>query len=93
MERTKFPAQSKVQRTIQPLPVITNPEIQKGIYSNVALIHHTENEFLIDFLMRFGYEAHLVSRIILSPEHIKALSKAITENIAKFEAKKSEKKK
>lgn len=93
MEKKVLPDDSNSKQGQRPLGILMNPEIQKGIYSNVAIIHHTENEFIIDFLMRMGYEGQLVSRVILSPEHMNALSKAIADNITKFNAKKAQKNK
>ena len=92
MENKVLPEDSK-SKGQKPLGILMNPEIQKGVYSNVAFIHHTENEFIIDFLMRIGYEGQLVSRVLLSPEHMNALSKAIADNIIKFNAKKAQKNK
>lgn len=69
----------------QPINILVNPDVQKGVYSNVALIHHTKNEFIMDFLLQFGGEAQLVSRLIVSPDHMKALQKAINRNIEKYE--------
>ncbi len=69
----------------QSIKLLVNPDVQKGIYSNVALIHHTKNEYIMDFLLQIGGEAQLVSRIILSPDHMKALRKAIDQNIEKYE--------
>jgi hypothetical protein len=68
------------------IPIITGPDVQKGRYSNVALIHHTENEFILDFLLQFAGEAQLVSRVILSPAHARALKKALEDNLKKYEA-------
>jgi len=93
MEKKQFPNDSEMKQPERPLGIIMNPETQKGVYSNVAIIHHTENEFIIDFLMRLGYEGQLVSRVILSPDHMTALLKAISDNIEKFNAKKNEKNK
>lgn len=71
----------------QEMKVAASPEISKGVYSNVAAIRHTPNEFVIDFILQFDASAQLVSRIILSPSHMQALKKAIEENIRLFEAK------
>ena len=67
--------------------VSASSEVSKGVYSNVALIRHTENEFLIDFLLQFDGSAQLVSRVILSPSHIKAFKKALDENLKIFDEK------
>lgn len=73
-------------QTPKMIPIITGPDVQKGRYSNVALIHHTENEFILDFLLQFAGEAQLVSRVILSPAHARALKKALEDNLKKYEA-------
>lgn len=63
-------------------------EIAEGIYSNLAIITHSHSEFIVDFVkMLPGIpKAKVKSRIILTPEHAKRLTKALTENIRKFEA-------
>lgn len=63
-------------------------EIAEGIYSNLAIITHSHAEFIIDFvkMMPGAPKAKVKSRIILTPEHAKRLTKALTENIRKFEA-------
>ena len=64
-----------------------HPDIFKGDYSNLALISHTQNEFIVDFLIRITGKTQLVSRVILSPRHSKSLLNALGENIKKFEEK------
>ncbi|MDR1941578.1 MAG: DUF3467 domain-containing protein [Endomicrobium sp.] len=61
----------------------------EGIYSNVALIRHSESEFIIDFMFfqPQGKKAKIRSRIILSPVHAKRILFAMKENITKYEAK------
>jgi len=63
-------------------------EIAEGIYSNLAIITHSQAEFVIDFvkLMPGVQKAKVKSRIILTPEHAKRLFKALADNIKKFEA-------
>ena len=92
MEKNKQIPKRKTIKEQKPAQVFINPEIQKGVYSNVAKIHHTDREFVIDFFSKFDPIGQLVSRVILSPEHIKALSKAIDINISKFEEKEKSKK-
>jgi hypothetical protein len=65
--------------------ITASPDAAKGVYSNIALIQHTRNEFIIDFLLRLTGEAQLVSRVILSPQHVAALLKALALNKKKFE--------
>jgi len=63
-------------------------EVAEGIYSNLAVITHSNSEFLIDFVkMMPGIpKAKVKSRIILTPQHAKRLYRALKENITKFEA-------
>ena len=72
------------KETKQLMNILINPEAQKGVYSNVALIHHTKNEFIMDFLLQFCGEAQIFSRIILSPAHMTSLQNAINQNIEKY---------
>lgn len=63
-------------------------EVADGIYSNLAIITHSHAEFIVDFvtMMPGAPKAKVKSRIILTPEHAKRLTKALSENIRKFEA-------
>ncbi|WP_353133581.1 DUF3467 domain-containing protein [Pseudopedobacter sp.] len=62
-------------------------EIAEGIYSNLAIITHSNSEFVVDFIrMMPGVpKAKVKSRIILTPEHAKRLLGALQDNINKFE--------
>jgi len=63
-------------------------EMAEGIYSNLAIITHSNAEFIIDFvkMMPGVPKAKVKSRIILTPQHAKRLMGALRENIGKFEA-------
>ncbi len=63
-------------------------EVAEGIYSNLAMIAHSNSEFVIDFirLMPGVPKAKVKSRIVITPEHAKRLLAALEDNIAKFEA-------
>jgi hypothetical protein len=62
-------------------------EMADGIYSNLAIITHSNQEFIIDFIrMMPGVpKAKVKSRIILTPQHAKRLHKALHDNIHKYE--------
>ena len=53
------------------LNIELSEEIAEGIYSNLAVITHSNSEFLIDFVkMMPGIpKAKVKSRIILTPQH------------------------
>jgi hypothetical protein len=63
-------------------------EVADGIYSNLAIISHSNSEFIVDFIriMPGVPRAKVKSRVLLTPHHAKRLSKALLENIQKFEA-------
>jgi hypothetical protein len=59
----------------------------QGIYANLVLINHTENEFLLDFafLQPTNARAKVGARIISSPRHTKRLLLALQKNIERCE--------
>jgi hypothetical protein len=70
------------------LNIELSEEIAEGIYSNLAIITHSNSEFVLDFIrvMPGVPKAKVKSRIVLTPEHAKRLMTAIQDNIEKFEA-------
>ncbi len=69
------------------LNIELDQEIAEGTYSNLAIINHSVSEFIVDFIniMPGVPKAKVKSRIILTPQHAKRLTKALVENIKKFE--------
>ncbi len=74
------------------MQITADNEVRRGNYSNLALISHRKEEFIVDFLFvdpqtqtPHTDQALLVSRIILNPGHMKRLYRAIGENIEKYE--------
>lgn len=65
-----------------------NNETASGTYSNLALINHSNTEFVVDFIQMLPGmpKAQVKSRIILTPHHAKRLAGALIDNINKFEA-------
>ncbi len=61
----------------------------RTIYSNIGRIGHSPYEFMLDFgqFQPEGKKAFMDVRIIVSPQHAKAILKALNENIAGFEEK------
>ncbi|MCF8227450.1 MAG: DUF3467 domain-containing protein [Bacteroidales bacterium] len=62
-------------------------EIAEGIYANLAMITHSNAEFIVDFIkMMPGIaKAKVKSRIVLTPQHAKRLLRALQDNIQKYE--------
>lgn len=69
------------------LQIQLRPEMAEGKYSNIAMIGHTPNDFLIDFIFAAPGmpQAPVVSRVIMSPENAKKLMLALSDNIKKYE--------
>lgn len=69
------------------LNIELSAEVAEGTYSNLAIISHSNTEFVVDFvrIMPGTPKANVKSRIILTPEHAKRLLFALQENISKFE--------
>jgi hypothetical protein len=70
------------------LNIELSEEIGEGIYSNLAIITHSNSEFIIDFvkIMPGVPKAKVKSRIVLTPQHAKRLVNALKDNISKYEA-------
>ena len=69
------------------LNIELNEEMAEGTYSNLAIITHSNAEFVVDFInvMPSAPKAKVKSRIILTPQHAKRLLKALADNVKKFE--------
>lgn len=62
-------------------------ETAQGIYSNLTVIAHSTQEFVLDFvrIMPGQPKAQVKSRIILTPENAKRLMSALHDNVARYE--------
>lgn len=62
-------------------------EMSEGVYANLAMIAHSNSEFVIDFirLMPGVPKAKVKSRVVITPEHAKRLLMALNDNINKYE--------
>lgn len=71
----------------QKMQINLAPDVAEGTYANLAIIAHSQSEFVIDFVrtMPGVKQANVKSRIILTPENAKRLLFALQDNIGKFE--------
>lgn len=62
-------------------------DMAEGVYSNLAMIAHSNSEFVIDFirLMPGVPKAKVKSRIIMTPEHAVRFLAALKENIERYQ--------
>ena len=70
------------------LSIELTEEVAEGIYSNLAIITHSNSEFVLDFIRVVPGvpKAKVKSRIILTPEHAVRLLGALQDNLQRFEA-------
>ena len=82
MEEKKQPQQQQLQ-------IELTPEVANGTYSNLAIINHSNQEFIIDFVAALPGipKARVNCRQILTPENAKRLLFALQDNVVKYEQK------
>lgn len=75
------------QKIENQLNIELSEEVAEGHYSNLAIITHSQSEFIVDFvkLMPGVPKAKVKARIILTPQHAKRLLRALQDNVQKFE--------
>ena len=63
------------------------PDVAGGTYSNLAVITHSNCEFVMDFVQMLPgmQKAQVASRVIMAPEHAKRLMLALQDNVGKYE--------
>ena len=70
------------------LKIEITEEVAEGSYANLAIITHSNAEFVIDFVnvMPSTPKSKVKSRIIFTPMHAKRFMKALEDNIGRYEA-------
>jgi hypothetical protein len=79
MSKTSDPQQT------QSIQINTIDEISRGRYSNLMIVSHSPDEFILDWLLNSPNGAHLVSRIIVSPSSLKQTIEALVTNLQQYE--------
>lgn len=71
----------------QQLNIEIGEEAAEGIYSNLAIISHSNAEFILDFIQVLPAlpKAKVKARIVMTPTHAKRLLAALNDNLNKFE--------
>lgn len=76
----------------QQIQIQIDPHQGTGVYSNLMMISHRQEEFILDFLFLQPQRspqgqavATLRSRVITSPEHAKRVLRALQENVRRYE--------
>ena len=73
----------------QSLQIEIDEAVARGVYTNLALLTHSETELIIDFLFLQPQtpKTKVLTRIVTSPVHAKRFLAALQDNIAKYEAR------
>jgi hypothetical protein len=69
------------------IPILAKNEVIAGDYCNIAVVHHTEREFVLDFIFAIANQHSLVSRVITNPQHVKKFCEVLGNNIKQYEKK------
>ena len=72
----------------QQINIELKEDTAEGVYSNLVMISHSPEEFILDFIrvMPGVPKARVKSRVIVTPQHAKRLLRALADNIEKYEA-------
>jgi len=83
MTDSNDPKQMKMSR----VKIQADETLSAGVYSNLALVHQTDSEMVLDFLFLHPQQpkATLRSRVVTSPRHIKRLINVLTEQMDRYE--------
>ena len=87
IDKTKTKEMSDEKKAKNSVNIELPEEVAEGVYSNLAIISHSQSEFVVDFVRMVPNvpKAKVKSRVILTPQHAKRLLKALNDNVVKFE--------
>ncbi len=76
------------QQPDQSLQIELAEEVAEGVYTNLVMIAHNPEEFVLDFIRVLPGvpKARVKSRVVVTPGHARRLLAALADNIAKYEA-------
>jgi hypothetical protein len=77
-------AMSTEQRTVN---IEIGDKEWEGVYSNFVIITHSPSEFVLDFarMLPGAQKAKVFTRVIMTPQHAKALLGTLEQNIKRYE--------
>lgn len=73
------------QQNQQQVQIQLPPEVQRGVYANNMVVSHTQEEFILDFILVTPPVGTVNARVIVSPSHAKRIAQAMLENISRYE--------
>ena len=80
-------ANSNDQQKPGQVQVNMTPEVEKGFYSNLAIMGFTPTEFIMDFVFHHPGmpRANVQSRVVMSPVQAKRLMRLLEQNMVNYE--------
>lgn len=69
------------------LVIKAEDDVAKGRFSNMAQVTSSQDSVVLDFAFIQGHSGWLLSRVLMSPQHAKRFNMALTETLAKHEAR------
>ena len=71
------------------LEIQLSDEMTTGVFANLAILNHSDSEFVMDFvyLQPNTPKGKVRARIIMTPEQIKRFMMAVGDNLNKYEQK------
>lgn len=82
MQKKQAPQEEEQQINIE-----LTEEMAEGVFVNLAMIAHSQSEFVIDFIRMMPNvpKAKVKARVVMTPDHAHRLLAALKENIARYE--------
>ena len=86
------PAGTPPAPTTQQIAIQADASVAPGVYSNLMMISHRREEFVLDFLFVQPQRgpngeavASLRARVVTTPEHTKRVLRALEESVRRYE--------
>ncbi len=76
---------SDEEQTQQEIQIQISPDVQRGTYANNMVVAHTQEEFVLDFILLTPPVGTINARVIVSPSHAKRIATALLDNLDKYE--------
>jgi len=83
--RRKLMADKPDAQQPQPIKINTVDEISRGRYSNMVIVSHSPDEFMLDWLLNSPNGPHLVARLILNPANVKRTIEILKLSLQQYE--------
>ena len=73
-------------QSIKPVEFEAELSQTRPFFSNSTNAHYSYEQWLLDFLYRLNDQATLISRVVITPSHVKNLNILLSNQIKEYEA-------